>query len=131
MQEDEIKQFLISIMEHASTAKLPEFHFIRYWSEYQFCRRKRTSLKLLLKTLRRISKRLFKKYHKSVCKDKGNFNQLLAYQQLQVTMQFYQQELQVYTDMIYEYEAYLMEGNFFAAFLGNIRDYADLRDFRD
>ena len=131
MQEDEVKQFLISIIEYADTAKLTEFHFIRDWADYRRSKHKCSTLKLLLKTMRRISKRLCKKYCKSVISGNGNFNQLLAYQQLQAVLQFYQQELAVYTDMVYEYEAYLMEGNFMSAFLGDYRAYEDLRDFRE
>lgn len=131
MHDDEIKQLLITIIETAKTTKLSEFRFIRNWSDYRFCKGKRRSYKLLIQSLQRVSGRLFKKYCSGVVNGTNNINQLLAYQQLQETMQYYTSEYNTYTDMVFEYEAYLMEGNYLGALLGDIRPYDDLRDFRD
>lgn len=63
----------------------------------------------------------------------GNFNQLLAYQQLLMVIKFYKHELEIFTDMVYEYEAYLLEdGNWFSsAILGMTRPVTELRDYRE
>ena len=131
MYDNETQQLMMTIIEHAKTAKPSEFRFIRNWSDYKFHRSKRSSFKLLVSGLRKTSDRLFKKYCVGVSEGNPNFNQLLAFQQLQQVMSFYQQELDTYTDMVYEYDAYLMEGNFLWAFLGAVRPDEDLRDFRE
>ena len=133
MYDDEVKQLLIFIIDNAKTAKSTEFHFIRNWSDYRYCYRSRTSLKCLVKSLQRVSKRMIKKYCKGIKSGTGNFNQLLAYQQLQIALKFYQAELDTYTNMVYEYDAYLMEScNFLSSVLfGWERPTEDLRDFRE
>ena len=131
MCNNETQQMLMTIIEHAKTAKPSEFRFLRTWKDYKFCKGKVSSFKLLVSGLNRTSERLFKKYYKGVLSCDNNFNQLLAYQQLQQVIRFYQQELVTYVSMTYEYEAYLMEGHFLSSFLGEIRADSDLHDFRE
>lgn len=131
MCNNETQQMLMTIIEHAKTAKPSEFRFLRTWRDYKFCKGKVSSFKLLVTGLNKTSERLFKKYYKGVLCCDSNFNQLLAYQQLQQVIRFYQQELATYVSMVYEYEAYIMEGHFFPSFLGEIRADSDLHDFRE
>lgn len=131
MQNNETQQMLMTIMEHAKTAKPSEFRFLRTWKDYKFCKGKVSSFRLLVSALDKTSERLFKKYYKGVIRCEANFNQLLAYQQLQQVIRFYQQELVTHTSIIYEYEAYLMEGHYFDSLLGEIRKDSDLHDFRE
>ena len=131
MHNNEIQQMLMTIIEYAKSAKLSEFHFIRDWYDYRFCSAKCSSFKLLIKGLRKTSNRLFKKYCLSVASGEGNFNQLLAYQQLQQVIRFYQYELDNYTNMVHEYNAYLMDGHLISAFFGEFRADSDLHDFRE
>lgn len=131
MCNNETQQMLMTIIEHAKTAKPSEFRFIRTWKDYKFCKGKVSSFKLLVTGLNKTSERLFKRYYKGVLNCDSNFNQLLAYQQLQQVIRFYEQELTTYLSMVYEYEAYLMEGHYFQSFLGEIRADSDLHDFRE
>ena len=133
MCNEEPKQLILYFIDNAKTAKPSEFHFIRNWKDYRKCVFQRRSFKLLVHALSRTSDRLYKKYLKGVSRGEGNFNQLLAYQQLQLTIKFYQGELDTYTDMVYEYDAYLMEScNFLdSALFGYVRPTEDLHDFRD
>ena len=131
MCNNETQQMLMTIIEQAKTAKPSEFRFLRTWRDYKFYKGKVRSFKLLVTGLNKTSERLFKKYCKGVFCCESNFNQLLAYQQLQQVIKFYQQELATYTSMVYEYEAYLMEGHLIQSFLGEIRADSDLHDFRE
>lgn len=133
MCNEETQQFIMTIIDHARTAKPYEFRFIRNHPDYRFFVKKRRSFKLLIKGLTKTSKRLFKKYCAGVAMGAGNFNQLLAYQQLLAVIEFYKSELEVFTDMVYEYEAYLLEdGNWFSsAILGMTRPVTELRDYRE
>lgn len=131
MCNNETQELIMTIIEYAKTAKPSEFRFIRNWQDYKFCKSKVSSFKLLIRGLNKTSDRLFKKYYKGTCYGEGNFTQLLAYQQLQTVIRFYERELVTYLDIVYEYEAYLMEGHYLYAFLGEIREDSDLHDFRE
>lgn len=131
MKDKETQQLIISVLEFARDTKPSEFRLLRTWSEYSTYKRKRSAYKLLVRGLTKTSDRLFKKYCYGICIGEGNINQLLAYQQLQQTLQFYQHEVDVFTDIIYEFEAYLMEGNLLGSFMGEIRSISDMHDFRE
>jgi hypothetical protein len=130
MKDKETQQLIVSILDFARDTKPSEFRLLRTWQDYKLYKNKRTAYKLLVRGLNRTSNRLFKKYCTGVSIGEGNINQLLAYQQLQTTLRFYEHELEVFTDMVYEFEAYLMEGNYLASFLGEIRSISDMHDFR-
>ena len=127
----ESQQILLEIINHAQTAKLTEFRFITNWAEFKFYWNKYSSTKLILRILRKCSKRLFKKYCKDVIAGISDVNTLLAYQKLIWTISFYEKELYTMNDMLDEYDTYLGEGHFLEAFLfGYPRLEEDLRDFR-
>lgn len=130
MCNTETQQLLMNIIKYAKTAKLSEFRFIRNWSNYRFYKDQQSFLRPLVKGLYKTSKQLFKKYCKGVLAGEGNINQLLAYQQLCQITKFYQQELNIYTDMLDEYTSYLMKGHLISAFLGEPRADIDMYDFR-
>lgn len=130
MHNTEAQQLILTIIEHAQTSKPSEFHLLRNWTDYKHYKSKRSSFKLLIKVLQRVTDRLFKGYCKSIVAGNENFNKLLAYQQVQQTLSFYSQELLTITDMLDEYDAYLAKGNFFLSFFGEQRAEADMIDFR-
>jgi hypothetical protein len=131
MKDKETQQLIVSILDFARDTKPSEFRLLRTWQDYKLYKNKRTAYKLLVRGLNRTSNRLFKKYCTGVSIGEGNINQLLAYQQLQTTLRFYEHELEVFTDMVYEFEAYLMEGNLVYAFLGIPRTESELWDHRE
>lgn len=131
MSDKETQQLTLQIIDYARKAKLTEFHFLENWTEYRFYQERRRTLKLLIKTLYKGTDRLFEKYRQSIVSDTDDFTKLLAYKQMLSTIEFYKKELAVVTDMIYEYEAYLLEGNYINAWLGEQRAVRDLHDFRD
>ena len=131
MQDYGTQQMILEIINYAKSAKLSEFQFIRNWSSYRYYQGKRRSYKLLVKALREGRARLLNTYCNSVDFGEGDFNKLLAYHQMQKVLQFYLHELSVIEDMIFEYEAYLMESHLLYAFFGGYRTDDDLRDFRE
>lgn len=127
----DIQQIWLDIIDQAKTTQLTKFRFIHDWSEYKYYKKKRKHYKWLTKTLLRSADNIFKSYCTSTKLGNANVVKLLAYVKLLQTASFYKQELVTITDMVYEYEAYLFEGNFLWAFLGEPRAECDLRDFRD
>ena len=127
----ESRQILLNILDHAQTTKSMEFRFITGWSEFKFYWDKYSSTKLILRILRKCSKRLFKDYCKAVIAGTSDVNKLFAYQQLIRTISFYDNELVTLKDMLDEYDTYLGKGHFMEAFIfGMTRSREDLRDFR-
>ena len=132
MPENETQQMILKIIEHAQSAKSSEFHFIRNWSEYRYCKGKNRSFKLVVNALTAGSKRLLKRYCRSIVEADGNLTTLLAYKQMQEVIAFYKHEVDVFTDMIYEYEAYLLNGgNWLFSILGEQRSEEQYYDHRD
>lgn len=131
MPNTEAYDFMSTIIEHAQSKRFTEFHFIHNWSEYRFYKGKYRTFKFLIKALLKSSNKLFRSYCDEVINGTANFTRLLAYNQMQHVIAFYQQEVATLCNMIYEYEAYLTAGNFLYAFLGGGRADEHLVDFRD
>lgn len=131
MQDLEVQQILLEIVDYAMTTKLSEFRFIRNWDSYCFYKDRKSYYKVLIKILSKSCNTLFKNYCKDILLGEGNFNTLLAYQLLQRTILFYQQELATGIDMLDEYKAYLSKGNLIAALSGQWRENYNMRDFRE
>lgn len=131
MQSKEVQQMLTIIIEHAQTKPHIEFKFLTNWSEYKYQRGKRKYLKLLLRALNSGANRLFKNYCKSLLASNSSITKLLAFNQLRQVYKYYEEELQIVNEMICEYEAYLLDGNYLWSFLGAARAAKDMRDFRE
>ena len=130
MSVNETQQKLLTILEHAQTAKPSEFRLILNWNDLKYCQHKVKSFKLLVKGLRRAADGLFKGYCTGVANSKSDFVKLLAYQQLVQAAVFYENEIKVFLEMLDEYDTYLGKGNFLWSYLGGMRAEEDLRDFR-
>lgn len=130
MQNNEVQQMLTTIIEHAQTKPHVSFKLLTNWSDYKYYQGKRKYFKVLIRVLDRGAERLFKNYCKDVTIGTSSVTKLIAFNQLQQIRKYYEIELQTVTEMIWEYEAYLLEGNYLWAFLGSIRSEEDMRDFR-
>lgn len=130
MQSTEVQQMLTTIIEHAQTKPHVTFKLLTNWSDYKYYQGKRKYLKLLLRALDSGGERLFKNYCKDVVIGKNSVTKLIAFNQLQQVRKYYEIDLHTVTDMVWEYEAYLLEGNYLWASLGSIRSEEDMRDFR-
>lgn len=131
MQTNE--EFMSDLINKATTEKHRRFLLLRTWQEYREARKIQRAHKLLVSSLKQSLDRQFNKYCKAVVTGDADIIKLLAYKTTCNILAFYEEELRIITDMIYEYEAYLMEdGNFVRAWLFNIPRSADeLRDYRD
>ncbi len=121
MQESEAREIINQLIQQAQEGVHREVHLIHTLSEYLFYCGQARSLKVVLRVLRNSSNLVFRSYCKGVARGASNLDELLAYQQLQAIIPYYEQELQIVNDMIVEYEDYLFSGNFIPALFGASR----------
>lgn len=120
MDNQDAEQLLQAILDNAE-AEPSEFRFIKSIYDFQYCLRLYKSTKLVIKVLKKASKRLFKTYCKDIVSGTADVTQLLAVDQLKDVIAFYETELKTIDDMLDEYEDYLWKGNFFYAIMGGER----------
>lgn len=121
MQDTETQQLLLNILTYAQERKYTEIHPITTWAEFKlFCNKKRAT-KIIIKTLYKASKNLFKTYCRDVAAGSADFTKLLAYSELQEVIAFYERDLILIKRMLDEYDNYLGQGHFWYSFLGGKR----------
>lgn len=125
------KEVLPHIISKAQNGEQSKFHFIRTWQDYRFHKKHLQALKYLKSSLAYSTKKAFKRYCKSVAAGTSEVTDLLIYTTLVETIKYYQTEIEVITDIIYEYEAYVFEGHLIDAWSGKWRPWEDLKDFRE
>ena len=126
------QQMLADIVKRADAGEHTKFEYIRSWKEYKQRRMSRTALNMLLESLEHSTRSLLKRYCKAVKKGEADVITLLVREKLLATKSFYERELTMITDMIYEYEAYLMDCNVIGQFLFyEIRPISECWDRRD
>jgi hypothetical protein len=121
MQDINVQELISQIIKQAEENTHTEFHLVDSWSEFSFYREQRRSLRVVLKALRESADDLFKTYCKEVSQGTADFTKLLAYQEFQDIVEYYDIELQVIHSMILEYLDYLASGHFLSALSGNYR----------
>jgi hypothetical protein len=124
-------EILLQLIEHANAGKHAEFNYIRNWTDYRLAKRNVKALQYTVNALQTSCDRTFNTYCQEVRVGTADVTKLLAYTTLRTTLEFYKQELSIFTNMIYEYEAYLLEGNYVYAFFGAERTDDELWDFRE
>ena len=109
-----------------------QFRFLCNWKEYKTIKQVRRTHALLVGSLKQSLKKQLNNYCKAVNAGETKIINLLAYCSTIRMLKFYEEELIILNDMIYEYEAYLMEdGNLIFAWLFNEPRPADkLYDYR-
>jgi hypothetical protein len=127
------QKLLAELVKRAESGEHTKFEYIRTWKEYKLRKMNVRALKLLVNNLDRSTKSLFKKYCKQVKLGTADTTTLLVRNVLLHTLKFYKIELDTVLDVIYEYEAYLMDnGNFIGQFLlYEIRPISECWDRRD
>ena len=127
------EDFMSDLIDKATTEKHRQFLFLRTWQEYREAKKIQRAHKLLVSSLKQSLDKLFKKYCKSVDTGETEIIKLLAYNTIKRVLAFYEEELRILTEMIYEYEAYLLTDDNFARawLLGIPRSIDELRDYRD
>jgi len=103
---------LIELIERAKKEPPVSFKLIRTWREYVALRGIRRVTRSVVKSLESSRDNLFKTYCKAVITQSADVTKLLVYNTLSQTLAFYSQNLKTLTDMLDEYEMYLLAGNF-------------------
>ena len=115
MKED--KELLAEIIKRAEAGEHIKFEYIKSWREYKTRILNYKATEMLIKGLERSAKSLLKRYYKAVELGKGDVTTLLVRKALLDTKSFYDKELAMIDDMISEYDAFLLDGNFISQFI--------------
>lgn len=124
------QNILLELAHYTEAGEHTKFQLLRNWQEYRFTCRAKMTLKILTKTLRATANKTFKGYCKAVAAGNADLNKLLAYKYTVKILNFYVKELEIITNMVYEYEAYLMEGHLLDSFFGEQRSIELMWDHR-
>ncbi len=121
MDQQESQQIVQAILDQAREGKFTQFRLIENWYDFQECRTQVESLSVIIKLLTRSNSKLLKSYCKTVIAGVSDFEQILAYSEIQEVIDYYKVELDTYTRMVDEFYNYLSHGNLLYSFLGGNR----------
>lgn len=129
-QEQEV---VIALIERAQAGEHLPFKLITNISEYFINRTSKRAIKSVIKSLTKSRDRVFKRYCRQVAVGEGDFEQLLICNALQDAAEFYKTEIRIITDMIDEYDEYLLTNinNLIGAILFEERPENKLWDHRE
>jgi hypothetical protein len=116
MSNQEDKELFAEIIKRAESGEHTKFEYIKSWREYKTRILNYKATEMLIKGRERSTKSLLKRYCKAVGLGQGDITTLLVRKALLDTKRFYDKELTVIADMISEYDAYLLDGNFISQF---------------
>lgn len=126
----ESKQLISELLTYAETGEHCSFGFIQNWPDYAALKKSRRTLRSVIKILESSHRNTFNNYCRSVPCGSASFIKLLACNAVKNALAFYKQEYQTQTDMIDEYEMYLLHGNLLKSFLYEQRPDYKLWDHR-
>jgi hypothetical protein len=130
MKNIDDQKLLADLVKRAEAGEHTKFELIKAWHEYKYYKTSCRAVEMLIDSIRRSAKQLFKKYCKAIELGQADVTTLLVRNVLLRTKEFYEKEAEIIFDMITEYEAYLMNGNLLDSFFGEIRPISEMRDFR-
>ena len=120
---DTTEELILKLINYAKTGEHKKVDQLRFFSEYLAAQATYRAAMKVVDILEYSANNLFKKYCKAVRSHQADVNLLLAYKQLQYTVNFYKEELKIIGDDMADYENYLWNGNFIKAVLfGEERD---------
>ena len=131
MTKSESRQLLADLIEYAEAGKKLRFEFICNWPTYCKHRISRRTFLTIIDSLNYAADSMLKRYCKGLQDGTADFTDLLVRKSLLKAVEFYNCEMLMITDRIYEYEAYLMDGHLLTALLGEERARCDLFDHRE
>lgn len=106
------EELVTDLVYKAESGKHRQFQLLLNWQEYRYTRKLRRSHALLVTSIDKSAKRLLKRYCKDIVAGKSDVIKLMAYYTTIKVLRYYKEELRLLTEMIDEYEAYLLSGNF-------------------
>lgn len=125
--ENDLLLFLIRTTE---SGKHRQFQLLENWQEYTRAKQVKRTEAIVVASLQESAKKLFKKYCKAIKSGETDVIKLLAYCTTKEVLSFYEEELNIISDMINEYECYLFNGNLLDFVLGTQRPIDKLWDHR-
>ena len=124
------KDLMSELVYNAESGNHRQFKYLRNYLEYRRARQVKRALAILVSSIKRSLKRQLKNYCKTITIGETDVIKLLAYSTSVKVLEFYEEELKTVTDMIIEYECYLVNGNLFDFILGSYRPEEKLWDHR-
>ena len=124
------EDFVADLISNAEQAKHQQFRFITCWEAYKYYRKLRWSHILLVKGLKESTNKIFKKHCKAVRAGNSDILTMIAYCTVKNVLSFYEEELNTITDMLDEYECYLLRGNWLDFVFDLPRPFEKLWDHR-
>ena len=124
------RDIMADLLKKAESGKHRQFQFLQNSFEYSKARKIRRAERLLVASIRKSAKKLFKKYCKTIPSGEADMFILMAYCTTAKMLGFYEEELNILSDMIHEYEVYLATGNLLDFVFGFQRPIDKLYDHR-
>jgi hypothetical protein len=130
MSKQEDQKLLADLVKRAEVGEHVKIEYIRDWDTYSNHKVSYRATKMLVRSLKYSAKVLLKEYCRDIANGTADCTKLLVRNALLRTADFYKIEQDTILDMIYEYEAYLMDGNLLASYFGEIRPISECWDRR-
>lgn len=108
---EKLYKILSDLIVHAESGEHVAFQYIRSWRGYFSVYRSRRKYRTTIKSLLDIRNTAFKQYCKSIPNRDAPYKKLLLWSALDTTIAFYQEDSQILTNMLDEYEAYIFTGS--------------------
>jgi hypothetical protein len=128
--DEQTQKILAGILEYAEAGQHIEFRFLESWHEYNTMKQKRKLAKRLVNNLRYTHRLLFKKYCQEISEHTTQITKLLVCNTIKNAAEFYLKEFDTITEMIEEYECYLLSGNFLDFIFYGERPEHKMKDYR-
>lgn len=118
------------LIQRAKDGNHSSFEFIRSLDEYFAARTFRKASNKVFESFITTQSNLYKAYVSQVKEGIDNLDVILTISELNSIIKFYEIEIEIVSDMIDEYKAYVHSGHIIDTLLGNYRKEEDLVDFR-
>jgi hypothetical protein len=118
------------LIQRAKNGVHSEFEFIRSFNEYLAARMFRKATIKVFNSFAESRNNLYKAYIKMVKEGTDSLSVILAISELNQIIKFYEDEIEIVSDMIDEYIAYIHSGHLIDTIVCNYRKEEDLVDFR-
>ena len=109
------------LIRRAKKGEHSEFEYIRSLDEYFAAKTVKNVLKKVVKSFLVSKNNLYNSYTRAVKAGTNDLNVILALSELIQVINFYKAEIEIISEMIYEYIAYVHCGHFIDTILGRYR----------
>ena len=124
------EDLMSDLINNVEQGKHRPFQLLKNYKEYSRAKAIRRTYVLLVASLKQSANKQFNAYCKAVKSGNTEVLKLLAYCTTLKVLSFYEEELNIISDMIDEYECYLADGNWLDFVFGSQRQFNKLYDHR-